>query len=302
MRQSIPYNNQRYYLLKAESLCADLIENGIGFEDLFIRFAGSFRKSYRNDIEEVTFSGEGRKSPVTIELNRDGIYDKLPEGLFHQTRGSSRTASVSAMVTEYRQFREEERMARKFFQPVEQEIFCYQVMIEQLERKIQFGILNGDAGAAFYDFWDIDPRLPKKAVATLILIMPWLRTIKRDKDLTAKALSMALAKEVSIVEKVSYTGYSADAGFVLGGASYLSRNTVCGASGTIPLVQWVFTINGLSYEEMEDYLPGKGYGQFISRFKELFIPVEIDALFDFANPMEINPEKKDAILGYGYYL
>ena len=84
------YGNHQYYLLKAEALCAELMANGVSFDDLIVRFQGAFRKSYRNDIEELSAAKDG-SGQIIIKINRDSLYDKLPEGLFHQTRGGART-------------------------------------------------------------------------------------------------------------------------------------------------------------------------------------------------------------------
>ncbi len=301
MQASKVYKAEQYYLLKAESLCADLLSNGFTFDDLVLEYLGSFRKSYRNDIEGVSVA-KGTDKPVLLKLNRDGIYDRLPEGLFHQTRGSNQTPNVGTMVDEFRRFREEERMARKFFQPVEQELFHYAVKVEQEERKLEFGIMNGDPGQAFYRFWDIDTDLPSKAAATLVLIMPWLKQIKGDKSLTAKALSMTLGKEVSVEERVVYGTQTASTGFVLGQEGALSIDTVCGNSWEEPLVQWLFIIGNVHDHEAADFVPTGPLGRFLKRFEELFLPLHIDGVFELESLSAADVDDRSTILGYGYYL
>ncbi len=295
------YGNHQYYLLKAEALCAELMANGVSFDDLIVRFQGAFRKSYRNDIEELSAAKDG-SGQIIIKINRDSLYDKLPEGLFHQTRGGARTGGLSGMVGEYRRFRDEEKQARKFFQPVEQELFRYRVITEQEERKLQFGILNGNLEAEFYRFWNIESSLPAQPASVLVLIMPWIAQIKGNRQLTGKALSMMLGKPVNTELVIAQEQYDSKAGFLLGEGALLSMDTVCGDHFAEPYEQWIFTIEGLDHDEMEVYTEYMAYGRFLKRFEELFIPLEVEMKFEY-HCQEVPEEETAApVLGYGFYL
>lgn len=301
MANANKYATQKYHLLKAESLCAELLGNGVSFDELVLQFKGSFKKSYSNDIESV---GESRSDnrTITIAVNRDGIYDRVPEGLFHQTRGGGNTATLNAMVGEYKRYREEERQARKFFQPVEQELFRYAVLAEENERKIRFGILNGNVGKAFYEFWNIDSRLPAAPASVLVLIMPWIRQIKGNMQLTAKALAMTLDKEVKAELQIVEQQPAQDHSFTLGNNASLSVDTVCGNQFNEPYEQWVFTISGLTIEEIDQYTFGHSYGKFLERFEELFIPLSVTAKFEYHYDRAVTEQAHEEILGYGFYL
>ena len=301
MANANKYATQKYHLLKAESLCAELLNNGVSFDELVIQFKGSFKKSYSNDIENVTETRDDTGA-ITIAVNRDGIYDRVPEGLFHQTRGGGNTATLQAMVGEYKRYREEERQARKFFQPLEQELFRYAVLAEENERRIRFGILNGNVGQAFYQFWNIDSGLPPGPASVLVLIMPWIRQIKGDMQLTAKALAMTLDKEVKVELKIMEEQLVQDNNFTLGNHASLSVDTVCGSQFNEPYEQWVFTISGLTPEEIDRYTAGDSYGKFLERFEELFIPLSVTAKFEYHYDRAVTEQAHEEILGYGFYL
>lgn len=302
MPTNTSFHTQKYYLLKAEALCAELMANGVSFDDLIIKHAGSFRKSYRNDIELINQNKGDSEEDILIEINRDSIYDKLPEGLFHQTKGGGNTSGLKAMVGEYRRYREEERQARKFFQPIEQEFFRYAVMVEEEERKLQYGILNGNLESDFYRFWNIDTALPKKPASILVLIMPWIRQIKGDINLTAKALSMILAKPVKAEIKVVEEQMNEGTGFRLGADASLSMDTVCGNQFAEPYVQWIFTIEDIDPGAIALYTPQQPYGKLLSRFDELFIPLEAEARFEYQYEKSVAAAETEHVLGYGFYL
>lgn len=302
MAQHSPLPAAQYCLLKAEALCAELMANGVSFEEMIIRLAGAFRKSYRNDIGQVAPPKNGNGA-LLIELHRDGFYDVLPEGLFHQTRGGSRTRGAGAMVEEYRRFREEERQARKFFQPLEQEFFRYAVMVEQEERQLLLGMLNGKLEKDFYRFWNIDSRLPAKTAATLVLIMPWIRDIKGDPQLTARALSMILECPVTCQEAIREECSDQGTALMLGQQEMLlGMDTVCGSSVAEPYVQWTFSISGLDAAQLASFTGEAPFGLLLRRFEELFLPLDVAVCFEYHSRDTTGQTQADPVLGYGFYL
>lgn len=298
MTPNVTYDQRRHQQLRAEALCAELMENGLSFDEFSVVYTGAFRKSYRNDIDSAGRSSNGFFS---IEINRDGFYDRLPEGLFHQTRGGGNTSAVQDMVAEYRRYRDEEKQARKFFRPLEQECFRYAVATELEERRAGSGMLNGNLHAGLYRFWDISPAIPQRQAAVLVLIMPWLRQIKGDADLTAKALALVLGRPVSVTVSVSSFAPVTDPGFVLGEASMLGEDTVCGNHLSEPGLLWTFCIQGIPDSEAEAYTPAQPYGRLLKRFEELFIPLDTDVCFDYKT-CHTGDSSPEPVLGFGFYL
>ena len=295
------YNVEKYFLLSAEAFCAEVLSNGISFDELVINFRGSFAKSYSNDIATVE-EGRGRSESLVVSVNRDGIYDKMPEGLFHQTKGGSNTSALSAMVGEYKRYREEERQARKFFQPLEQEIFRYAIAAEQKEREIRAGILNGNIGTAFLDFWNIDKSLPSRPSAALVLIMPWIKQIKGNSNLTAKALSMMLEKPVTITSEIAHETSRTTNTFCLDTNASLGNDTICGSKLYEPIEQWVFTMHDMLPKELSKFTSHEPYGLFLQKFEELFIPLEVDVKFNYEYSSKADVTAEEQVLGYGYCL
>lgn len=301
--ESNQYNQAQHTSLNAEAFCAALLDNNIFFDDLVIEFAGSFRRTYRNDIESVDIeSRDHRSDKITLVLNRDGIYDKLPEGLFHQSLGSSRTAALKEMVGEHRRYKEEEKAARKFFQPLQQEIFRFAMMAEQEERNVLFSMLNGQVSEAFFGFWDIDKSLPLKPAETMIRLMPLQKRIKSDKTLIAKSLQLCLEKRVTVEEKKITHHTCEDSLFTVGNGSRLGVDTITGAQFNEPSTKWIFTIHQLESREIEQYLSTKPFGKFLSRFTEIFLPLEVDSQFDFEPVQQKEKEEREYIMGYGFYI
>ena len=294
------YASKSHTFLKGEAFVAALLANGFSYEKLVLERTGSFAKSYHKDIEDVKATTDDQDNQVIqIKVNRDSIYDRLPEGLFHQPRSAgSAAAAVGQMVTEYRRFREEEKAARKFFQPIEHELFRYAAMVEQEERELLWGLLSGDVNNTFAQFWQLDAGLPAAPLSILVRMMPWVHLIKGNKALCAKALEMMLGTPVSVRQQVIEEHPKDDDSFTLG-VSSLSVDSVAGMSLHEPAVSWVFDIKELEGTEISAFMSDAPYGRFLQQFIDIFIPIEIDAVFEY----EVQKSEVDEpILGYSLTL
>ncbi len=148
--------------IKAEVVVASLYEKGILAEQILIRNQGVFKRSFRKDIMDCEIKEiNSFEEVLEIGVSRDGLYDLLPEGLFHQSeRGSNQ--SVQRMVEEHKRFKSEEMIARKYFQPFENEFFKQKVQVEQNEKNFYYRILS-EKNQLLQQFWKLDSSLPVEA-------------------------------------------------------------------------------------------------------------------------------------------
>jgi hypothetical protein len=297
---NLSYHSKGHTFLKSEAFIAALLDRGFSYDKLVVQRAGSFAKSYRNDIENVSVKRDTSDQDILyLTINRDGIYDRLPEGLFHQPRAVGSKTTVSQMVSEHRLLREEEKAARLFFQPLEHELFRYAVFIEQEERAFFGGMLSGNLDNAFSRFWNLQPGLPAVLTASLARIMPWAYLIKGDAALCAKALEIILSKPVAVVVRIVEQHFKEEAYRL--GEGELGVDMLSGNSFLEPAVCWVFTIKELGPEEMSAFVGNEKYGKFLRQFIDIFIPLEADAVFEY----EVNKEGSEGtedVLGYSFVL
>lgn len=299
------YNHHVLPLLNAEVFCAAIMENGVDFDMLDIFYEGGFRQNYRSDIEQVKHENDGDPdATIKINLNRNGIYDNLPEGLFHQSKGSSRTSGTRDMIAEHRQYKEEEKQARRFFKPLQQELFRAGVAQEQEERRLLFAALVGDVPASFFTFWHIDKSLPARQAAMLIRVLPFAKKIKGNKALTAKALALVLNKTVTVQETVlqqQHTGRQQHF-FECGNDTLLGVNTICGQSVQEPSLCWHFTVHELAADEPESFVAHNPMGKLVQRFTDLLIPLMTDVqyTYELINQETTLTRQQNYIMGYGF--
>lgn len=299
MKKKKQYGSSAHHFLKAEAFCAEVISNGVVFDKIRLKSDSNFKKSFRDDIEKVVFTqnAETHEYDIDLTVNRDGIYDRLPEGLFHQTRGNSKTQTVTQMTEEYRRFREEEKLARRFFQPLEQEFFRYSTLVEMEERNLAFDLLNGNLKNELLVFWGVPKDLPENIVRKLVQLMPWVGFIKGSPELSCGALSLLLSKEVQF-SRSEFSRQKASGSATSLGIGQLGIDTTAGEEFWEPGEYWTFTIDGVRKDEIEFYRPEGPFGKLLQHFEEIFIPLPIDIRFEFEVVPAAADVETDDVLGY----
>jgi len=284
----------------SEAVCAELLPN-VSIENIKTHQIGSFKKSYRNDIERIETEEYSTKTNFNIFINRNSIYDLLPEGLFHQTLGSKRVTSVGDAVIEHKRFKQEEKDARKFFAPIEQMLFRFRIYTELAETEALFDIQNGKLNNTFFKFWNIDQNLPAPEANRMLQLMPYCNFIKGNPDTTNIALSYILNKEVTIstVGRLNRTSLAQPRAVQ---DTRLGIDTVLGSDVEEVLLYWIFTIGNLAKKDIADYAVSNKMSKLLSRFTEIFIPLEIDVEFELSGQPQGAEEMGEDILGYASHL
>lgn len=290
---------EKYADLNAETLFAELLQNGLTTNQLNISKNSAFKKLYRKDIESAFFDQDDQGTAIaTVGIHRDGIYDVLPEGLFHQPTSTGSGINTFAMVAESRKLREEEKKARLFFQPFDHEFMLFATQVEQQERYLMQQILWGNLAGDPYSFWGIPKQIPKAQATMLTGIMPWAYLIKGNAGLTTKAMEMIMDKKIT-VEKQRFTNQVTKSEPFTINDFILGEDSVIGSIFFEESLSWVFTIWEILDTEMEYYTSNQYLGRLLDLFIEIFIPVEIDAVFEY-KPAETTQPTVNYILGYGF--
>ncbi|WP_114789425.1 hypothetical protein U0035_07740 [Niabella yanshanensis] len=296
-----PSNNSEFKsAFLAEVIFASLTEAGHVTNNIKVLNKGGFKKGFSNDVEQVFLEESDNQVFFEMILNRDGIYDLLPEGLFHQSKGNTRVNSVQDAVEEHKQFKEEEKLARRFFTPLEQLLFLYRAGAETAEREALYDIQNGQLNDSFYRFWNIDINLPGGPASRLLRLMPYADTIKSDRDATAAALSYVLQSQATLKASSLPDKYLLKQQNL--NEQYLGVDATMGNTIGEWITQWTFTIWDIPGKDLVLYVDGGAHKKVTDRFIEIFVPVEIDVLFDFRQALDPETETYENILGVGAYL
>ena len=271
------------YDIKAEVLIGDLIENGVENDNLIAINQGIFKRRYARDIDSVDETKfENGQKVVRFYLNRDGLYDSLPEGLFHEKTVKSEKES-DKISKDSKKLKAEEKSVREFFLPFENEIFFQRVQLEIEERNILSRFSENLFDDIYPEFWNLDKSLNRKYVSRMVLLLHFSHRIAGNCEFTAKSLETILDEKVSvqivsnnnletrIVDKVG----NAEQKCLLG-AGVLGVDFVCGEKFDNLGKTMEFQIGPLKNSNVVEYLDNGAVSEFLKCFYSYFVPVELD--------------------------
>jgi hypothetical protein len=264
--------------VKAESIFALLLRNGFELDQFITRNKSTFSRPNGKDIEQVYFDESSKiEDFLSVELNRNGLYDYLPEGLFHQQTDSvSKQIRVDEWVKQARGNKVIEDETRKFFLPIEHEVFLSRLKLEDKEISLLESMQQQNAANLLFHFWGIKYSKQVKGLNLLVYLLPMLEKIVGNLSLTQACYEIILGEEVSI-DKVfnNSNAIDVDDPFTLEG-SFLGQNTVIGNATPSGFPILKFTIGPLKHFKLSDYLQKGVLFQTLELLHSYFLPVEAD--------------------------
>lgn len=262
--------------IKAEVIVSNLLSSGIRRDDILIRFAGQLKRPRSSDIAEVKITQDSKgRDRVEIALNRDGIYDTLPEGLFHQPSADRKGHSVSTMVEEYHQQRREEKKARQFFAPFENELFLHKTTAESEAIQQLFQLKQWHLNSSILEMLGIDPALPRAFISKLLRLIPYLSQITGRLSRTEQIVTLLLGDPAAITVD-SFTDYEASSHESLLGDTTLGAGLAAGNRIKPDHRSYRLTIGPVSRKELLRYKDGGWKEKALQILVNFVIPVEWD--------------------------
>ena len=290
--------------IRAEVIVSDLLAGKLRPQDLTIRFNGQQKRAKSQDIANVEVVHKRHSSSqLTITLNRDSIYDTLPEGIFHQPSSKNQTGLVSSMVDEYRRQKEEEEEARTFFAPFENELFFQKSLTESEEFDQLFKIQQSRLEKTVLEKLGIDPELPRSFTSRLLRMLPYSSTIAGDTYRTEQIFSLLLKNNITIKTDYFSSHKTSEHQSELGETT-LGADTVAG-NQVVPdhfLMQLI--VGPISKQEFLLYKNNGWKKNALQTIINFFIPIEWEVALQFkihkneAESFFLNEKQPDARLGY----
>lgn len=296
------------YDIKAEAVIADLLENGLESEDFVVIPIGIFKRRYSRDIAySSTIQLKNGSELLGIHLNRDAIYDNLPEGFFHQnTEHSNEPKNISK---DSKKLKEEEKEARTFFLPFENEIFSQRINLELEERKILNRFSENLSDDFSPEFWRLDQSNDQGYLSGMVKFLHISHKIAGNTKLTEKCLEAIIDEHVTatIAEnctpvKAIQKGGKKKRNCLLGSAM-LGVDFICGDEFMSMGHTMRFDIGPLRNSCINDYLKNGRISNFLKCFFGYFVPAELE----ISTNVLVSPDKLEfmldskgegAVLGY----
>ncbi|MBO0359115.1 hypothetical protein J0X19_14235 [Hymenobacter sp. BT186] len=298
--------------LRLEVVLADLLAHGYRFDDFVVRPASLFSRRYRRDIGAVTDERTERwQAPKTaIEVHREGLYDALPQQLFHQPGDPAPQPGVRAMIEDIQAQRRREKATRRFFLPFEQEFYRFRVLLEQEERRYMTNLSAQWYNEVLARFWELAGQLPPRQVTTLLYLLPLAHRIVGDLPRTQQVFESVLELPVHLrtvaplefaVEALQTTG--ATTGAVLGQGA-LGRDFVLSGAYQETLPALEISLQLQSTAELETYLaPDSWQSRALKLLCNYFVSFETDTVFRYdmapaSQSFLLADTGETAVLGY----
>ena len=276
-----------YENIKAESIILELQNNSSIANNFLIENKSSFKRGYRRDI----LKSKKNNSKLLLELSRDGVYDSLPEGFFHEdNRNTQQTYNSKRTIK-----KKEEKDSRLLFSPIENELFNQLVHIDKKEYKLfdNFYDLNNDF---FLKFWDLRDNLDNKYLLKLVKLLPYSHKIAGNLELIRLCLERILNEKIEIIKSFKNYEVNEKKENEILGVNFISKTkkTTVG----VPFVE--FKIGPVTNVNLKKYYQNSEITKFLDIFYSYFLPLELQVktcFFNNKNQKTVLKEDMPPIMG-----
>jgi hypothetical protein len=181
--------------IKAESFFSYFSDSNATIQYEFQDF---FTRGYSNDIVDIKVAEDDNSNVHYAFLSRLNFYDIFPEIFFHNNEGSP---GVKNMVSNYKKRKKEEKYARKFFQPIENELFNFSLDVEKHEQEVISSLGEREFLMILNKIWDIDRSLPYKEMVKVIKFLPFMHKISGDVEAITYILEHVFNITIEVTEE-----------------------------------------------------------------------------------------------------
>jgi len=268
---------------RVELLYDMLLKHGVQQDDINIKPNGLFYRKYSKDVMSV--SQDNIDSDIlNINVSRDGIYDILPQSITHDYRGRDQREDP---VQDFKSRKKEEKEARHFFNPLENEFFLFRHEIEKFESKFLSGLSTTGVADIIKTILGIEKPMPDNLVIKLFYAL----MMQKSKPANNIGELCQILKDI-IGEQVSYTtdNIMLENNFDIEEKQeemIMGINTTLASSEKIFLKKYHFKVGPLTKpSNLPLYFIGEELENFLNAFFNLFIPFHSQFSFE----MSLNTE------------
>jgi hypothetical protein len=304
------YYNKLQTDFKAEAVAVNLLKYQRAVSNIFIERIGINDRAYLKDIKSISSSYLGFDEEVfTIETYREGIYDYLPEGLFHPPSLGASRKNVDSVVREIRKQKKVEEDARKFFRPFELEVFFTEISSLLKESEFDISSSTDTLLDTASELWPLIKLLDKQNAYIFIYILPFFHQIRGDKKWFERCMTafLQVPVEVTFVPNIIDRIERNDDSMLLGnsklGVTYIPSGRHMDGQRN-----WVVNIGPIPYTEMKKYISGSPFRNILQALYDYFLPVTVDVEENFITEKEEysfsleDDERNASRLGYSTFL
>lgn len=276
---------------RAEVIAAEMIDNNIQADRILIVPLGALNRPQRKDIEgvEQEISEYDNKEYILIKTHKEGLYDKLPEGLFHTPIFYTSDKTEQQVVQAIKRHRLEEKAARTFFLPFDAGLNNVRALISlyeiQLDKKFHFNQLVN----IFTDHWEIFKYLDVLQANLFLQFLPLIHKIRDDWRAIEVLFELMFQTPAKLTIQIQKKQVGADADLLLidskigiGALGVDITTGDCFEGGDI--AEMVITLGPVSAEQVAQFTWGKNQERVVLMLCDYLLPADMDIVieYDFA--------------------
>jgi len=294
---------------RAEVIAANLVEQGFDWSQIMLTRHGAAKRLYSKEIEEIylQFSEHDLTNYLEIKTNREGIYDILPEGLFHQNLKTRHNKDKEDILDEIKIHREEEFFARSFFRLFEIELDRVLVDISLFETKYDRRISHPHYTKIFFQYWPILEMLEREQAILFLHIIPIIHNIRNNFPDIEESLSLLLdvpvkIKPIKLINKQANNSFESRLDVHKLGVDFVLGNTFDDGQYDIKIV-----VGPISAQKMTFFLiTSPGY-EILNRLCDLFFSCDTFIIKEFKllpedSEFVLSDEEKTTYLGLNTFI
>ena len=269
---------------KAEVIAAEMIDNNVPAEQIMILMLGSRKRSFRKDVDSVTdeISDYNNKEYTLITTHKEGIYDMLPQGLFHSPTLPKKATTQKEIIDNIKKHRIEESNARRLFLPFEAAINHLRIQMASFESRLDKGAHHNDLVNLFKNHWEIFKYLDTAQSDIFLQVLPLVHDIRDDYESAATIFELILSVPVKITGRLQGQLRSAHPVFSSLNDTQLGINFTTGnAAYDGGEDEIVVSIGPIHNEQLKQFMPGTKNSKILEALCDYLLPVHVDVTTDF---------------------
>lgn len=270
--------------VKAEVVAAELIDHDLAeLDKTLILMLGASKRSYRKDVDSHELDEElfHHDAFYVIKTHKEGFYDMLPEGLFHQAAPGKNVTTEKEILDYIRRHREEEKNARKFFLPFESSIQQLRIHLALFESRLSKGSRHAELVDIFSNHWSIFQHFNARQSNIFIRILPLIHELRDNYTIIAKIFELVfeVPVKISLVHqppiKLENAGFPTLSQCKLG----INMTTHC-HNLDIGEDELLVEIGPMSNHRLKGFMPGGKEQKILTGLCDYLLPVHLETRVD----------------------
>ena len=186
--------------LRAEIVAAEMVEHGIDPDRILILMLGALKRPHSKDVDAVEeeLSAYDHQEYTILKTPREGLYDMLPQALFHQPAAHMSARTEKELIRTIQQRRKEEGNARKFFLPFEASVNYLRMQMALYENRLDKRSHYDDLVNIFSQHWEIFQYLDARQAGIFLHLIPIIHAIRDNHPVIETVMEMIFLLPVAV--------------------------------------------------------------------------------------------------------